>query len=339
MNDLKKLTNQNVVLTGADGFIGSHLAEALVGVNANVTALCQYNSFGTRGWIDTLEDHVVEKMEIIFGDVRDVGFIAGLIKNRDLVFNLAALIGIPYSYLAPRSYTEVNVFGTLNILEACRQNEGVRLIHTSTSEVYGTAITTPISETHPLQAQSPYSASKIAADHMVTAYHNTFGLNAAILRPFNTFGPRQSERAVIPTIIRQLLDENCDSVKLGSLTPIRDFNYVSNTVDAFLHLAICESAKHGDVYNAGTGVGVTIENIVAVLQDMCGVRKPIETVTTRERPEKSEVHELVADSSKLKNITSWQPAISLNTGLNRTVDWWKQSVSYRQLSGSSNYVI
>ena len=263
---------------------------------ANVTALCQYNSFGGIGWLGSLNASVLENITVISGDIRDSGFVSDIVKNQDVVFHLAALIGIPYSYIAPRSYAEVNITGTINVLEGCRKNKNVQLIHTSTSEVYGTAITTPITETHPLQAQSPYSASKMAADHMVMAYYNTFEVNAKILRPFNTFGPRQSERAVIPTIIRQILDNSCKVIKLGSLSPVRDFNYVSNTVDAFLELATSNDATQGEVYNTGSVIGVTIGQVVNMLMDICGIAKPVEIDNHRKRPAKSEVLELIADS-------------------------------------------
>ena len=336
---MEDLQNTRVLVTGADGFIGSHLTEELVLRGAQVTALCQYNSFGKMGWLQNLFATPPKNLEIVLGDIRDSGFIAELICDKDFVFHLAALIGIPYSYSAPRSYAEVNITGTMNVLEACKQHKNTRLIHTSTSEVYGTAITTPIDETHPLQAQSPYSASKIAADNMVVAYHNTFEINTAILRPFNTFGPRQSERAVIPTIIRQLLDDKCSSVWLGSLSPSRDFNYVSNTVDAFIKIALCEDIRNGEVYNAGSGKSITIGELCQLLKSICKIDKPIETERSRQRPAKSEVLELKANSSKLQKATTWRPTVSLENGLEKTVEWWHSQFQKKKYNIQNGYQI
>ncbi|MEN8198354.1 MAG: SDR family NAD(P)-dependent oxidoreductase, partial [Pseudomonadota bacterium] len=224
---------KNVLVTGADGFIGSHLVEALAQNGAKVTALALYNAFGSHGWLDELSDKVAARLTRTRGDLRDTAFMDRLVEGQDFVFHLGALIAIPHSYDAPQSYVDTNIAGTLNVLEAARRHGVSRLVHTSTSEVYGTALVKPITEDHPLQGQSPYSASKIGADMMAEAYARSFDLPVVILRPFNTYGPRQSERAVIPTVIRQALDPECDSIKVGDVAPTRDFNYVGDTVDAF----------------------------------------------------------------------------------------------------------
>jgi UDP-glucose 4-epimerase len=331
--------SKNIFVTGADGFIGSHLTEALATAGANVTALVQYNSFGEIGWLADLPEDLKAKINIQTGDVRDPHLIKNLVNGNEIVFHLAALIGIPYSYLSPQSYLETNVGGTLNILEACRNNPGVKLVQTSTSEVYGTAIFTPISETHPLQAQSPYSASKIGADHIVQSYQNSFDVNAAILRPFNTYGPRQSERAVIPTIIRQLLDPGCKTIKLGSIDPVRDFNYIDDTVNAFLALSTSQKVRAGQIYNVGSGRGITIEKTIELLMNITGIKKPLETDQRRIRPLKSEVHELIADATKLKNCCDWQSKTSLQDGLTKTVRWWQKRFELEDKGARFNYSI
>ena len=315
--------SKNILITGADGFIGSHLTETLAAAGANVTALAQYNSFGKIGWLDDLPGDLKPKINIQAGDICDPHLIRNLVNGNEIVFHLAALIGIPYSYVSPQSYIETNVGGTLNVLEACRNNRGVKLVHTSTSEVYGTAIFTPISETHPLQAQSPYSASKIGADHLVQSYQNSFDVDAVILSPFNPYGPRQSERAVIPTIIRQLLDPECKTIKLGSIDPVRDFNYIDDTVNAFLTLSTSHNARVGQVYNVGSGRGISVEKTIKLLMDITGIKKPIEAEKKRIRPVKSEVHELIADATKLKKDSNWQSKTSLQDGLTKTVEWWQ----------------
>lgn len=329
---------KSALVTGADGFIGSHLAEALCGAGAKVTALAQYNSFDNHGWLDDVSSEAVAAMDVIRGDVRDPAFMLRLAEGRDVIFHLAALIAIPYSYAAPQSYIDTNVTGTLNVLEAARRNGCGRVIHTSTSEVYGTAQFTPITEEHPLRGQSPYSASKIGADMMVEAFARSFDLPVAILRPFNTYGPRQSERAVIPTVIRQALDPSCATVRLGDLTPTRDFNYVSDTVDAFLRLGSADGVAFGTPYNAGTGTAVSVGEMVELVRAITGTNKPVETDADRVRPEKSEVRALIADAARIGEATGWRPQITLQDGLERTVIWWQGQIETGAMRAQAGYM-
>lgn len=337
----ENLSGKEVLVTGADGFIGSHLCERLVREGAMVTAIAAYNSFGERGWIDSLSDETLANLSVLAGDVRDPHFVRRAVAGKDVVLHLAALIAIPYSYVAPASYVETNVMGTLNVLEACRDAGVARMIHTSTSEVYGTALFTPITEAHPMQGQSPYSASKIGADYMVEAYVRSFDLPAAILRPFNTFGPRQSERAVIPTITRQMLDDTCPEIWIGDLTPVRDFNFVEDTADAFVHLAAAPSDRieFGTVYNAGSGRGVTIGETADILREIIGTEKPLRTDPARTRPAGSEVMELLADSTRLSRATGWKPNIGLEPGLAKTVDWWRERIAKGQVRRDKGYLL
>jgi NAD dependent epimerase/dehydratase len=329
---------KRVLVTGADGFIGSHLAEALVGAGAEVTALALYNAFGSQGWLDTVDDAVHEAITIERGDVRDAGFMARLVEGHEIVFHLAALIAIPYSYAAPQSYVDVNVTGTLNVLEAARRTGVERVIHTSTSEVYGTALRTPIAEDHPLQGQSPYAASKIGADKMAEAFARSFDLPVVVLRPFNTFGPRQSERAVIPTVIRQALDPNCPAIRVGDLTPRRDFNYVADTVDAFLKAGSASTLEYGVAYNSGSGQAVAIREVVETVVRATGCNKPVETETARLRPEKSEVRELLADAGRFTSATGWRPKVALDEGIERTVEWWRSRVKSGAVRRDAGYL-
>lgn len=315
-----------VLVTGADGFIGSHLVEELAKAGAHITALAQYDAFGWNGWLDDVSDEVLGAIEISRGDIRDAGFVQRLVAGQEVVFHLAALIAIPHSYDAPHSYVDVNVTGTLNVLDAARTHGAARVVHTSTSEVYGTALTKPIVEDHPLQGQSPYSASKIGADMMAEAYARSFNLPVAILRPFNTFGPRQSERAVLPTIIRQALDPDCEAIHLGDLTPTRDFNYVTNTVSAFLDIGDSDTVDYGVPYNAGSGLEVSVGEVAERVRILTGVNKPIMQDAARMRPERSEVRALIADSNRLTKATGWNSDIDLDAGLSRTIDWWRQRV-------------
>src|SRR5438309_4828312 len=265
---------RRVYVTGADGCIGSHLVERLVAGGASVTSLVQYNAFDRLGWLDDVPDDIRGRCRPVLGDIRDAAFMHDSMKGHEIVFHLAALIGIPFSYVAPASYVETNVRGTLNVLEAARSNGIQQVIHTSTSEVYGTAVSVPIQESHPLQGQSPYAASKIAADMMAEAYHRSFGLPVVILRPFNTYGPRQGERAVIPTIVTQLLSGST-SLRLGRVTPRRDLNYVSDTVDAFLAIGQAQGSIWGQVFNAGSGCDVSIADVAALLQRIMGTQVPV----------------------------------------------------------------
>ena len=332
-----------VLLTGAGGFIGSHLAEALLSEGCHVRAMVHYNFQNSWGWLDEVVKDVPiqawEKthlgvrcqwavgentLEVVAGDVQDPYFVDAAVGGCGTVFHLAALIAIPYSYVAPASYVSTNVQGTLNVLEACRRHKVTKLVHTSTSEVYGTAQYTPIDETHPVVGQSPYSASKIGADHLVESYCRSFDLPAAIIRPFNTFGPRQSARAVIPTIISQVLAGH-EAVRLGSLAPVRDLNYVKDTVAGFLKIG-ASSASIGRVINIGRGEGVPVGEVARLILSICNSSALIEADEQRVRPEKSEVFKLVCDNSRARQALGWQPKYSLGQGLQETVQWFRSNL-------------
>ncbi|MEW5727633.1 MAG: SDR family NAD(P)-dependent oxidoreductase [Pseudomonadota bacterium] len=315
-------SGRKVLVTGAGGFIGSHLAERLVELGADVRAMVHYNCLGRNGWLDGSPR--AKDMEIVAGDITDRDSVRGAVKGRDVVFHLAALIAIPYSYRAPASYVRTNVEGTLNVLQASL-DEGVgRVVHTSTSEVYGTARIVPIPETHPLVGQSPYSATKIGADQMAEAYHRSFQLPVATIRPFNTFGPRQSMRAVIPTIITQALTGK--SIKLGRTDVTRDFNYVGNTVDGFLAVAASDAAV-GQVMNIGSGVEASIDEVIATVGGLVGQELEIITDTARLRPQDSEVERLWADIARAKEVLGYAPRRSLRDGLEETVDWIRANLA------------
>lgn len=337
MVESDRYKGRRIVVTGADGFIGSHLVESLVAAGAEVTALAFYNAFDRNGWLDELPDDVLASVRIARGDVRDFSFINRLVAGHDIVFHLAALIGIPHSYAAPQSYVDTNVTGTLNVLEAARVNGVGRVVHTSTSEVYGTALTLPIAESHPLQGQSPYSASKIAADKMAEAYALSFDLPVVVLRPFNTYGPRQGERAVIPTIVRQALDPACTAIKLGNLTTTRDFNYVSDTVAAFLAIGRAPEIEFGAPYNTGTGRAVSVADVLDRVRDLTGTNKPVESEAARVRPERSEVRTLLADPARLAAATGWRAEVSLDEGLDHVVAWWRERLAGGSVRRSANY--
>ncbi|HJR56523.1 MAG TPA: NAD-dependent 4,6-dehydratase LegB [Rhizomicrobium sp.] len=315
-----KLAGSKVLVTGADGFIGSHLAEALVQAGAHVRGLVYYNSFNSKGWLDT--SPLAKDIELIAGDVRDGAQMQQLVQGMDIVFHLAALIAIPYSYRAAASYVQTNVEGTLNIVQAARDQGGVRVLHTSTSEVYGTARQVPIGEDHPLQPQSPYSASKIAADAMAMSFHLAHGLPLTIVRPFNTYGPRQSARAVIPTIITQIL-KGKRRIKLGSLSPTRDFNYVSDTCAGFLALAECDAAM-GKTVNIGSDTEISIGDTARLIANTIGASIEIESDEQRLRPTNSEVERLHCDNSQIRALTGFKPQIGFEEGLARTVEWFRQ---------------
>ena len=327
-----------VLVTGADGFIGSHLTELLVREGADVTALALYNSFDQYGWLDDLPDEVRDRLELVRGDVRDGHFVRNLVRGHDVVFHLAALIAIPHSYAAAQSYVDTNIVGTLNMLEAARDYGVRRFVHTSTSEVYGTAITMPIGEDHPLQGQSPYSASKIGADMMAEAYARSFTLPIVILRPFNTFGPRQSERAVIPTIIRQAIDPTCEAISIGDTATIRDFTFVEDTARAFMAMASSQDVAFGRPYNAGSGVSVSIAEIISTLQTIVGHEKPLRTASERQRPDLSEVRALLANSAKIRAHTDWKPRVALMEGLERTVAWWRGRLAHGALRRDARFM-
>ena len=322
-----------VLVTGADGFIGSHLVERLVRLGANVTGLAQYNSFDRVGWLD----EVAGDVGIELGDVRDQSLMKRLVAGKDFVFHLAALIGIPYSYTSPQSYLDVNVTGTLNLLEAARESGVTRVVHTSTSEVYGTAQYEPIDEKHPLVGQSPYAASKIGADMLATSFFRSFGVPVYILRPFNTYGPRQSERAVIPTVIRQALDASCTEIRLGDLAPRRDFSFVEDTASAFCALAASEHALPGRPYNSGTGAAVTIGEMVEKVSSLTGSNKPVINESVRRRPQGSEVMALLADAQSLKDAADWSPSVDLDSGLQKTISWWSERLSANQVRAGAAF--
>ncbi len=328
----------SVAVTGADGFIGSHVVEELVAAGAKVRALAVYSSFDGLGWLDDLAPAIRSQVEVVRGDVRDGGFVMEFLRGQDICFHLAALIAIPYSYAAPRSYVDTNVTGTLNVLEAARAHGLRRIVHTSTSEVYGTARHEPMDETHPLQGQSPYSATKIAADMLAEAYARSFDVPVVTLRPFNTFGPRQSERAVIPTVIRQALDPDCAEIRVGDLAPRRDFTFVVDTARAFLAIGTAEGIAYGTAYNGGTGRSVTIGDTVEAIRAVCGTNKPVVSEAARLRPDKSEVKALIADHGRLTGATGWTPRVSLEEGLAASVDWWRRRVAAGQLRGGADYM-
>ena len=305
------------LVTGADGFIGSHLVELLVREGYSVRALSQYNSFNNWGWLEDID--CLAQVEVVSGDVRDPHFCKHITKDIDVVFHLAALIAIPYSYVAPDSYVDTNVKGTLNICQAAKENGVKRVIHTSTSEVYGTAQYVPIDENHPLQAQSPYSASKIGADAMAISFFNAFDLPVTIARPFNTYGPRQSARAVIPTIITQIASGQ-KQIKLGDVTPTRDFNYVADTCRGFLELARCEQAV-GETVNIGSNFEISIGDTLNLIKDIMQSDVEFLVDDQRMRPGKSEVFRLWCDNSRIRGLTGFEPQFDIRAGLEKTIEW------------------
>ena len=313
------LKNKKVLITGAGGFIGSHLVEELVNHKCKVRALVHYNSQNRYGNLETLPKTIKDKIEIISGDVTDILNAKKAVEGCEVVFHLAALISIPYSYYSPFSYVHTNILGTLNIMQACLENKTMKVIHTSTSEAYGTAIYTPIDEDHPLQGQSPYSASKIGADKIVESYCRSFGLPVATIRPFNTFGPRQSARAIIPTIITQILSGK-KSIRLGSINTVRDFNYVKDTVNGFIKIAESEKSV-GQVINIGSGTGISIKNLVKIINSIMGSKVLISFDKNRIRPEKSEVMKLICDNRKAAKLAGWKPEYDLTAGLKRTIEF------------------
>lgn len=332
----KQLEGKRVVVTGADGFIGSHLCERLIHYGAKVRAFVYYNSWNQLGWISDIEKSKQQELELIAGDIRDTERVREALVGCDYVFHLSSLIAIPYSYHAPRSYVETNVVGALNILEACRHSDSLtRLLHVSTSEVYGSAQYVPIDEKHPLVGQSPYSASKIGADKMAESFHRSFGLPVVTARPFNTFGPRQTARAVIPTIASQLLSGNCQSLKLGDLTPTRDFNYATDTAEGMIHLALCQAAE-GETVNIGSGEEWSIAQTVNMLMEITGRVVPIHCEEERVRPQKSEVNRLLACNKKIKELTKWESQLSFHQGLTHTVSWIEKNLA---LFNTGNYNI
>lgn len=315
---------KKILVTGADGFIGSHLCEHLVHEGAQVKAFVLYNSFNSWGWLDSVPESVKKSIEVFAGDIRDPNGVREAMRGCDIVLHLAALIAIPYSYHSPATYVDTNVMGTLNVVQAARDLGVQKVVHTSTSEVYGTAQFVPITEEHPLQGQSPYSASKIGADQMALSYCKSFDTPVTVIRPFNTYGPRQSARAVIPTIIMQIASGD-HKIKLGSITPTRDFTYVQDTVRGFVAMAGCND-NLGEVVNIGSGFEISIGDTVKMIADCMGVKVDIETDNQRMRPAKSEVERLFAGVDKAKKLFNWQPEFGelqgFKKGIEHTIEWF-----------------
>lgn len=319
---MTNLSGKQVLVTGAGGFIGSHLTELLVREGAAVRVLCKYNGRGDLGKLSHLPAEIIDTIEIQTGDIRDPFLVDRLVSGCDIVFHLAALIGIPYSYTAPADYVETNVQGTLNVLEACRRHRVDRLLQTSTSEVYGSAVETPMSESHRLHPQSPYAASKVASDALALSYFRSFDTPVVVVRPFNTFGPRQSTRAVIPTILRQLM--NAQELRLGAVTPMRDFTFVTDTAQGFIELSKSEKAL-GETVNLGTGKCISIGDIAELCMKVTQQSLPLICDEERVRPAKSEVDRLQADIQKVQNLCSWAPQVDLESGLRQTFEDLQQT--------------
>ncbi len=315
---------KRILVTGADGFIGSHLTEELVRQGHDVRAFVLYNSFNSWGWLDQASPEIKGKLDVFAGDIRDPHGVRKAMEGCDVVLHLAALIAIPYSYHSPDTYIDTNIKGTLNVLQAARDLGGVRVVHTSTSEVYGTARFVPITEEHPLQGQSPYSASKIGADQLACSFFAAFALPVSIIRPFNTYGPRQSARAVLPTVITQIAN-GAQRLKLGALEPTRDFNYVKDTVRGFMAVAQSDAAL-GEVINIGSNYEISVGDAVKVIADLMGSNVEIETDAVRLRPAASEVERLWADNAKAKRLCSWEPEYAglegFRRGMRETIDWF-----------------
>ena len=317
-----------MLVTGADGFIGSHLVQRLVADGRRVRAMCLYNSMGSVGWLSELSDEERAGVAVEFADIRDAERVRDLVAGVEVVFHLAALIAIPYSYASPRSFVDTNVTGTLNVLEAARTGRVSRVVHTSTSEVYGTPETVPITEAHPLHGQSPYSASKIGADMLAEAWARSFDVPVTVLRPFNTYGPRQSARAVIPVVLGQML-AGAGEIRLGALDPRRDFTYVTDTVDGFVRAAAAELTRPGEVVQLGTGRDVSIGELVELCRTVTGSTARIVQEDVRVRPPNSEVERLLSSSERARERLGWQPTVSLEDGLARTADWLRGRVDAR----------
>ncbi|GKU26929.1 NAD-dependent 4,6-dehydratase LegB [Clostridium folliculivorans] len=320
------IAGKKVIVTGAEGFIGSHLTERLVELGADVTALVQYNSFNNWGWIDTFDSNVKSSINVVTGDIREYDGIKRIIKGNEIVFHLAALIAIPYSYQSPMAYVRTNIEGTTNVLEACREYDIQKIVHTSTSETYGTALYVPIDEKHPMQGQSPYSASKIGADKIAESFYKSFNTPVATLRPFNTYGPRQSARAVIPTIISQILAGKSE-IKLGDLSPTRDFNFVKDTAEAFVKVAESDNTV-GEVINAGSNYEISIKDTIDLIVKIIGKDVKIICDEQRLRPKNSEVNRLWADNRKIKELTGWAPKYDIESGLRETIEWMKDNLQH-----------
>ena len=327
------LKGKRVLVTGAGGFIGSHLAERLVQEHCEVSAMVRYSSTNHRGWLET--SPLADQMSFVFGDIADPHFVSNAVSGNDIVFHLAALIGIPYSYVAPFAYVRTNVDGTVNVAKAAQESGVERVLQVSTSEVYGTALRVPIDEEHPKQPQSPYSASKIAADSLAESYYRSFETPIVIVRPFNTFGPRQSMRAVIPTIIAQCFESK--TIQLGNMTPTRDMNFVGNTVSGMVQAALAPADKViGEHINLGSGAEHSIGEIAQLIADKMGMAIDVHEEQQRLRPEKSEVFRLVADAQKAADLIDWRAEVDLSEGLDRTIEWMAEN---RHLYRSTGYAI
>lgn len=313
-----QFSDKTVLVTGADGFIGSHLVEHLASISKKVIALSQYNSFNYWGWLEDV--NCKDDVDIRCGDIRDANYVQSIMKDVDIVFHLAALIAIPYSYIAPESYVDTNINGTLNVCQAALKNQVERVIITSTSEVYGTALYVPIDENHPKQPQSPYSATKIGADAIAKSFHNSFDLPVMIARPFNTYGPRQSARAVIPTIITQIAAGK-KQIQLGDVSPTRDFNYVADTCDGFIALAQCDSAV-GEEVNIGSNYEISVGDTLKLIRKIMNSDVEFVSDTQRIRPKNSEVNRLWCDNTKIKRLTGFSPKFSIEDGLKETIAWF-----------------
>jgi len=316
--------NKKVLVTGADGFIGSHLVEELLRRGASVRAFVYYNSFNSWGWLDRFSEEDLKKIDIFAGDIRDPNGMLKAVEGMNTIFHLAALIGIPFSYHSPDSYVDTNIKGTLNVLQAAQRFKIEKIIHTSTSEIYGTAQYAPINEQHPVNPQSPYAATKAGADSLALSFYRSFDLPVTILRPFNTFGPRQSARAIIPTIVSQMLSGH-EAIKLGNLDALRDFNYVGNTVDAFMKVAENDNTS-GEVFNTGSGAEISIRELVKLIQKITGREVSVITDGERLRPEKSEVGRLICDAGKIQTICGWHCEKSLEEGLAITCEWIEENL-------------
>ncbi len=330
---------RRVLVTGADGFIGSHLAEALVRENAEVTSLALYNAFDRYGWLDEVDTEVRSSMSLVRGDIRDGVAMHRVAEGHDVVFHLAALIGVPHSYDSAQSYIDVNVTGTLNMLEAVRAHAVGRLVHASTSEVYGNAQTQVVPESHALVAASPFAASKIAADKLAESYSLAFDLPIVILRPFSTYGPRQSERAVIATVIRQALDPACDAINVGDTAPTRDFTYVADMVAAFMAAGAADRLDYGRAYNAGTGTAVSVGAMIALVRAASGANKPVNHDEASAGAASAEVRGLLADSRRLRAATGWAPKTDLKSGIATTVAWWRERFARGKVRADSHYMV
>lgn len=336
----ERIAGKRVLVTGADGFIGSHLTEALVRAGARVRALVFYNSFNSWGWLDKAAADVSGGFEVVTGDIRDARFVRGLVEGSEIVLHLAALVSIPFSYRSPAAFVDTNVAGTLNVLQAARECGVTRLVCTSTSEVYGTPRSMPIEEDHPLQAQSPYAASKIAADQMALAFHRSFGVPVVVLRPFNTFGPRQSARAVIPTIITQIAGGAAE-VQLGSLHPTRDFSFVSDTARAFIHAAVADCGM-GGVINTGAGFEISVGDLATTIAELMGADIKVCHAEERVRPAASEVLRLYAGIGKAKRELGWEPeyagGVGFRRGLEQTIAWFRCPANLARYKADENNI-